>query len=375
MAAATSKDIALSVLVLLPFDVVTTVLRFWIRYRRKAWGADDWAMLVNLPFWTISIIALLGMSYSGIGAPDASLSEQEVINSLRWFYIFQEPWCFTLITIKWSLGFTLLRIANKKRWVEVVIYTCLTLVTLTMGGTGMYLFFQCLPVQKNWFTSMDGACQPRSIQTALSFLVAAVSISTDWIFAVLPIFLLWNVQIDKRVKLSVVGLLSLGIFASIAPLIRLNFLLGMNDPTKFLQNLGPILAWASAEMNVGMLIANLPACRPLLEKALARFTSLTGSRSRTGRGGKPSMQYPAGTSGGVARDYVELEDGRGKGPARPMATSAVTKPDNVGIETRIYGRELGGSDESLGDDGSERRFVPDSGMRGTIHVQTDFNVE
>jgi hypothetical protein len=46
--APTSRDMALSVLIPLPFDIISTVLRFWIRYKRKAWGPDDWAMLINL---------------------------------------------------------------------------------------------------------------------------------------------------------------------------------------------------------------------------------------------------------------------------------------------------------------------------------------
>jgi hypothetical protein len=58
---------------------------------------------------------------------------------------------------------------------------------------------------------MDGECRHRSIQTTLSFAVAVVSILTDWIFATLPIFLLWNVQLDWRVKSSVVGMLGLGV--------------------------------------------------------------------------------------------------------------------------------------------------------------------
>jgi hypothetical protein len=58
---------------------------------------------------------------------------------------------------------------------------------------------------------MEGVCQDRSIQTSLSYAVAVVSITTDWIFAVLPMFLLWNVQLDWRVKGSVMGMLGLGI--------------------------------------------------------------------------------------------------------------------------------------------------------------------
>lgn len=45
----------------------------------------------------------------------------------------------------------------------------------------------------------------------LSYAVAVVSISTDWIFATLPIFLLWDVQLDWRVKGSVMAMLGLGI--------------------------------------------------------------------------------------------------------------------------------------------------------------------
>jgi hypothetical protein len=65
--------------------------------------------------------------------------------------------------------------------------------------------------RKNWYTSMEGTCNPRQIQTALSFLVAAVSISTDWIFATLPFLLIWRLQMPTRVKASVIGLLGLGL--------------------------------------------------------------------------------------------------------------------------------------------------------------------
>lgn len=65
--------------------------------------------------------------------------------------------------------------------------------------------------RKNWYPTMEGHCQHRSIQTTLSYAVAVVSIMSDWIFAVLPIFLLWNVQLDWRVKCSVIAMLGLGI--------------------------------------------------------------------------------------------------------------------------------------------------------------------
>ena len=35
----TSSAMFLSVIIPLPFDIATTAARFWIRYRRNAWGA------------------------------------------------------------------------------------------------------------------------------------------------------------------------------------------------------------------------------------------------------------------------------------------------------------------------------------------------
>ncbi|KAF1348398.1 hypothetical protein EJ07DRAFT_184945 [Lizonia empirigonia] len=358
--APTSYPMALAALVPLPFDIVFTALRFWIRSKRNAWGPDDWAMLVNLPFWTVSTVATIVMAWSGMGTYGASLSDYQYSNSLMWFYIFQEPWCFTLITIKCSIGFALIRIANGKKWIEWVIYACMASCFVVMGGAGMYLFFQCAPVQKNWYSTMPGTCRDRSIQTTLSYAVAVVSIMSDWIFAILPIFLLWNIQLDWRVKCSVIGLLGLGVFASIAPIVRLKFLVGMNDQSCFLQNLGPILAWASAEMNVGMLVANLPACRPLLERMISHFSSWTGSGSRSFGAGKKSHARDTARNGanGASKQYLEL-DGR------------------YGVETRIYG-DLDGDDSiSLDrDDGSHKHIWQKSSADGFhVNVHKDFKME
>ncbi|RMZ73867.1 cation-transporting atpase 4 [Pyrenophora seminiperda CCB06] len=363
--APTSWPMALSVLIPLPFDIISTVLRFWIRYKRKAWGSDDWAMLVNVPFWTVSTIATIGMSFSGVGQLDATLSTEQYSNSLRWFYIFQEPWCFTLVAIKISIGFALIRIASGKKWIENVIYVSMFCNFVVMGGTGVYLFFQCRPVQKNWIPTTKGECNDRRIQTVLSFAVAVVSISTDWIFATLPIFLLWNVQLDWRVKGSVMAMLGLGVFASIAPIVRLKYLIGLNDNTRLLLNLGNILAWASAEMNVGMLVANLPACHPLLKYAIATFSSWTSSISGGSHNRHLSKKLDGGGGGQriSSRDlaskksyWLELDEQPQSGNSSKRSFlsggGGGTKSfKGQGVETRIYGEVDGTYGRSSLDDG------------------------
>lgn len=221
----------------------------------------------------------------------------------------------------------------------------------------MYLFFQCAPVQKNWYVNMPGTCQPRATQTALSYLVAAISILTDWTFALLPILLLWNVQMKPGVKVSVILLLSLGVFASVAPIVRLKYLLGLNDLSHFFEKLSPILAWAAAEANIGMFIANLPACRPLLTSVLSLVTSR--NTGNTGSMTLPAQAHPS---------YLELGDRRGHNKANASA--------DVGVETRMYGAELEADDgESIPDDGSQRKMVGETCRGGHIRVQRQFGTE
>ncbi|GKT48708.1 uncharacterized protein ColSpa_08889 [Colletotrichum spaethianum] len=175
----------------------------------------------------------------------------------------------------------------------------------------------------------------------------------------MPFALIWRLQMANKVKASVIGLLGLGFFASIAPIVRLKYLLLLNDSTKFLQGLSIILAWAQAEVGIGMLVANLPACRPLLERALSRLTSLTNSKNK-------STKDPA-TSAAVKNSYLELGE--------RDTTKKNISANRSGVETRVYGRDMGNvSSESLPDDHSQKRIVSKSGF-GAIRVQREFDME
>jgi hypothetical protein len=57
MSGPTSRPLALVVLILLPFDVATWILRFYVRLSRRAWGPDDWSMLAAIVRYFFSRMA------------------------------------------------------------------------------------------------------------------------------------------------------------------------------------------------------------------------------------------------------------------------------------------------------------------------------
>jgi hypothetical protein len=57
MSGPTSRPLALVVLILLPFDIATWILRFYVRLSRRAWGPDDWSMLAAIVRYLLFLMA------------------------------------------------------------------------------------------------------------------------------------------------------------------------------------------------------------------------------------------------------------------------------------------------------------------------------
>lgn len=83
----------------------------------------------------------------------------------------------------------------------------------------------CQPLEYYWDTTVPGGfCASTSIVTGISYLVSIMAIITDWTCALVPCYVVWNLQMKSRLKASVCGVLALGIVASAATVIRLPYL-------------------------------------------------------------------------------------------------------------------------------------------------------
>jgi hypothetical protein len=73
------------------------------------------------------------------------------------------------------------------------------------------VFFQCRPLALTWDSSVAGTCIPPTHLKFAAFFNSSVSVLTDVVFALLPVPMLWKVQLNWRVKLAVGGILSVGV--------------------------------------------------------------------------------------------------------------------------------------------------------------------
>ncbi|KAM0312592.1 hypothetical protein ACHAPQ_012201 [Fusarium lateritium] len=82
----------------------------------------------------------------------------------------------------------------------------------------------------------------------------------------MPIPLLWNVQLNRNAKISVIGILGLGFFASLSACIRLKYTVNLTAQNDYLYALSDIVIWGYAENGLGVIVGCLTTLRPLFRR-------------------------------------------------------------------------------------------------------------
>ncbi|KAG6004491.1 hypothetical protein E4U54_000531 [Claviceps lovelessii] len=170
----------------------------------KAFGLDDWMMiLATIFFFAYATSSNLGVRHgTGQHMKDLQMADTSQAMMYWWFcYLF---FSLTMIACKLSFAWFLLRITTH-RLHRLVIYAA-SLCTV-LAGLAFFLvtLFQCRPVSYYWDkTDQHGACVPMDIIMALAYVYSVFSVLTDFTFAILPAFVIWGLQLERRAKVAVV---------------------------------------------------------------------------------------------------------------------------------------------------------------------------
>ena len=75
------------------------------------------------------------------------------------------------------------------------------------------ILFQCSPVEYTWtrFLGATGTCLNANLVVNVAEAFSAVDIFYSFVFALIPIPMLWNVQMTVQAKISVLLILGLGV--------------------------------------------------------------------------------------------------------------------------------------------------------------------
>ncbi|PVH77743.1 hypothetical protein DL98DRAFT_389543, partial [Cadophora sp. DSE1049] len=252
--------------VFLVLTYIAVFLRVYVRLRiTKGFQIDDWLMIVSQIIFTLSCAFVLFGIQQGIGRHNASLSTENQIAGLKFQAFATISYVANMMTLKLSIAIFLLRIAVKPLYIWILRIS-IVVVAIWSIVIFMYDIFQCLPVQAQWdFTIENPKCVSGTSFVAAAYSISVMTIVTDWLYALLPIPMLWSVQMTTQAKVTVAFILSLGIFASIATLIRLRYLIELTDRSDVLYAATPATIWTIVEPGLAIIAASLITIRPLLK--------------------------------------------------------------------------------------------------------------
>ena len=126
-----------------------------------------------------------------------------------------EPtYVLTNMAIKASIAIFLSRICVE-RIHKIIIWSILALNEIYSLSFFLLFVLQCRPTALFWLrynpSPPPGMCLDATIVAKSFYAYSAISCLTDWTYSLLPIMLVWNLQMNFRMKMSVTVLLAAGV--------------------------------------------------------------------------------------------------------------------------------------------------------------------
>ncbi|KAM5342621.1 hypothetical protein ACJ41O_013587 [Fusarium nematophilum] len=271
-------------IVFLALSWLSVGLRTYTRaFLMNSYQLDDWLMLIAQIIFTISCAFILEGVQVGLGRHNEAIREEQYeVNALMWQALATATYIIDMMFIKLSIGVFLLRLSVKKMYTWII-WVSLAVITIWSTVIFFWNLFQCDPVEKQWdFRIKDGHCVSAGQIVSAAYAISVMTIVSDWLYALLPIPMLWTVKMTKQAKATVIVILGLGIFASIATLVRLRFLADLTDTEDILFAGTDAMVWTLIEPGVAIVASSLATIRPLLRAMKIRGFESTENTYGTG---------------------------------------------------------------------------------------------
>lgn len=193
-------------------------------------------------------------------------------------YIGEIVYVIALALTKASLVFMYLRIFWAYPPFQLACYAVLAFIAIPSAIITLVTILSCDPIAFFWDRDLaGGSCLDVK---ALAYANSAFAMAQDTILIVLPIFMLWRLNMSRKKKLFITFMFAVGSLGLIATIIRLNTLYvfgNLDDPT---WDYVPVVYWTTVELAAGIICSCLPAVRILLERFFKVF-QLSTIKSQT----------------------------------------------------------------------------------------------
>ncbi|THX21255.1 hypothetical protein D6D17_00158 [Aureobasidium pullulans] len=290
--------------------VICVGLRFTIRITLGSVGWDDVALAFSCGLNIGYSATAIYQTRWGLGLRAVDFPPGNAVPFSRMQFVGGPLYCLTVLGFKLSLLISYLRVSDFNRVYATIVWIVIVSVVISQILFTILVLAGCRPIAKQWDPSLPGKCINA---LPVYFALGGTSLGWNLLIIILPFPILRRLQLERRRKVALLVVFSLGFFVTVVQAIRLASIARLATYTASEGS----TQWSIIEINLGVIVACMPMFGPLVkrfrQKASGEVRSKASrlanssprkedndlSRLRTDMGG--SWECPT-----VAEDEVEL---------------------------------------------------------------------
>ncbi|CAG8974144.1 hypothetical protein HYALB_00002781 [Hymenoscyphus albidus] len=195
--------------VFMALAIIFTFLRLYVKtFLTKGWGKDDVLLIVSLAFYIVLCASCFISITYGNGRHTLDIPLTNIPIALRLWWLGEVFYTITTLLVRLTVAVFLLRLSNRAlhRWIIYITTGAYTIFSIFFF---FLVIFQCKPISYFWgqYAGMKGHCTGSKMIPSASIAQSVVAFVADWIMGLLPIHVLYGLQMNKRMKLAFFGII------------------------------------------------------------------------------------------------------------------------------------------------------------------------
>ncbi|KAH7009426.1 uncharacterized protein B0I36DRAFT_226338, partial [Microdochium trichocladiopsis] len=237
------------------FPVIALRLYSRLRYA-KGFSGDDFATIAA----AVAAINLYNASI-GFGMHYWTIPVETGTLILKLFYLNSIVYMVLLVVGKMAILLVYLRIFPVPT-IRHITWALLCLLPVLGAVYTLLTALQCIPIESIWDRLITAR---RCIDiNAVIYSRGILSIVEDVAILILPMKQIWQLQIQRHRRITLVALFSIGSFACLTSMIRMKYAVSYSTTFDATWDGVDIVVWSAVEQFCALLCGSLPALRPLV---------------------------------------------------------------------------------------------------------------
>ncbi|KAI0405971.1 hypothetical protein F4802DRAFT_560164 [Xylaria palmicola] len=253
----------------------------------KQTGWDDVFMLLGCSAAVVcSTLAVVGASH-GFGRHLKDIEDpNDRIEAIKYTIIAPVLSIISSTSSKISILIFLVRLVgvSTKKW-QLYFLWGLTAILVSFNIVAIVVIVRfCDPPEKQWKPWVPGTCLNLKAQQYIGFIQSGYNALMDIIVAIFPALFITRLRISSKMKVGLSVLMGGSVFGAAATIVKIYLLRDLDKHSDITWYWAPIALWYTAEMDVIIIVGNIPTLWPLLrlvrrKKSRSEYDMVTSAGS------------------------------------------------------------------------------------------------